>query len=254
MSLTLITDPWFYIIAAPALVLIGISKAGFGSGLGIFAVPMMALIVPAFQAAAIMLPILCIMDAIGVWAYRRHWDGKNLYYMIPGAAIGIVIATAFVNKLTPEHIALLIGVIAVAFSVRYFLVDLEKPPAKRHALKGLLWAGLSGCTSFLAHAGSPPVNVYLLPQRLNKTIFVGTTAFFFASVNYMKLVPYGWLGQFSAENLGTSLVLVPIAPLAMWLGLKVHDHIGGAWFYKLCYGILIVVGVKLIGDGLALWG
>ena len=116
---------------------------------------MMASIVPASQGAAIVLPIRYIMDAIGVWAYRQHWDGKNLYYMIPGAAISIVIATGFVNRLTSEHIAMLIGVIAVVFSARYLLVDLEKPSAKRHALKGLLWAGLSGSTSFLTHAGSP---------------------------------------------------------------------------------------------------
>ena len=174
--------------------------------------------------------------------------------MIAGAAIGISIGTAVVGTLTPEHIALLIGIIAVVFSVRYFFIGSERPSAERHPIKGFFCSSLSGFTSFLAHAGSPPLNIYLLPQKLNKTIFVGTAAFFFASTNYMKLVPYGWLGQFSPENLSTSLMLSPIAPIGMWIGLKIHRHVSGGWFYRLCYGFLIVVGVKLIGDGLTLWG
>ncbi|MDP6353194.1 MAG: sulfite exporter TauE/SafE family protein [Alphaproteobacteria bacterium] len=249
-----VANPWFYMIAVPALLMVGIFKAGFGTGAGVFAVAMTALVVPPFQAAAILLPVLCMMDAIGVWAYRRSWDGANLAIMLPGAMVGVAVGTLTVDVLQSRHIALMIGVIAVAFSLRHLIGPAAPEAAPRRRWLGTFWAGVAGFTSFLAHAGGPPANIYLLPQRLDKSVFVGTTVVFFAVVNYVKLAPYAWLGQFSAENLATALILAPIAPLAMWLGVGLHRRIDAALFYKTCYRLLVVVGLKLIGDGLGLWG
>ena len=250
----MVANPWLYVIAVPSLILVGIFRAGFGIGAGVFAVAMTALVVPPFQAAAILLPVLCLMDVIGVWTYRRSWDGANLAIMLPGAMVGVGVGTLMVDVLQSRHIALMIGVIAVAFSLRHFLSRSTPEAAPRSRLKGAFWAGVAGLTSFFAHAAGPPAHIYLLPQRLDKSVFVGTTVVFFAVVNYVKLVPYGWLGQFSAENLGTALILAPTAPLAMWLGVKLHARIDAALFTKTCYGLLVVVGLKLIGDGLGLWG
>jgi len=252
----IIGDPFFYTVAVPAVILVGISKAGFGGGLGALAVPMMALSMPGFQAAAILLPILCAMDLIGCWAYRRDWHRRNLGTMVPGAAIGIGIGTLSVGLLDAEAIDLIIGLIAVVFSLRFFLDSITRTmraATQPRWLAGSFWAAVSGFTSFLAHAGSPPANVYLLPQRMTIRNYVGTTVVFFAAVNYLKLVPYGWLGQFSANNIGTSLVLMPAVPTGMWLGLKLRDRIAPDLFYKICYGFLLVLGAKLTGDGVGLW-
>ncbi|MDP6951869.1 MAG: sulfite exporter TauE/SafE family protein [Alphaproteobacteria bacterium] len=250
----IIADPWFYVVAVPAILLLGISKAGFGTGLGGLTVPMLALTMPVFQAAAILLPILCLMDLMTCWAYRRTWDGRNLAIMIPGAALGIALGAVSVSHLEDRHIALLVGIIAVLFGGRYFIGPVRLEPAQAHRGKGTFWSSVSGFTSFLAHAGSPPIGVYLLPQRLDKTLFVGTTALLFAAINYMKLLPYAWLGQFSGENLDTSLVLIWLVPFAIWLGLKVHRHISTGMFYRLCHGFMIALGIKLVGDGLSVWG
>lgn len=249
----IIADPWFYVVAVPAVLLLGISKAGFGTGLGGLAVPLMALGMPVFQAAAILLPILCLMDLMTCWAFRRTWDGRNLAIMIPGAALGIALGTASVSHLEERHVELLVGVIAVVFGARYFIGPKRAEPAEAHRGKGTFWSGVSGFTSFLAHAGSPPIGVYLLPQALDKTLFVGTTAMLFAAINYMKLAPYAWLGQFSTENMTTALALVWLVPVSIWLGLKVHKHLNSLLFYRLCHGFMIVLGLKLLGDGLAIW-
>jgi hypothetical protein len=88
-----IADPWFYAAAVPAILLIGIAKGGFGSGAGIFATPLMALTVPIPQAAAILLPILCVMDAVGLWAYRGRFTRVNLRMLLAGGVIGVALGT-----------------------------------------------------------------------------------------------------------------------------------------------------------------
>ena len=127
-------------------------------------------------------------------------------------------------------------------------------PTKRSWFKGGFFGALSGFTSFVAHAGGPPVQFYLLPQQMNKTLLVGTNVVFFFAVNQMKLVPYAMLGQFSTENLMVSLVLLPLAPLGVWLGLKLHGIVSQTLFYWICYSSMIVAGSKLVWDGLSKGG
>jgi uncharacterized membrane protein YfcA len=246
----LISEPLFYLVAIPAILLVGISKGGFGGGVGLIGTPMVALVTTPTRAAAILLPILCAMDVVGVIAYRRLWDPVNMRILVPGAAVGILLGTATFRFLDEDLIRLLIGVLALAFVLRHWLErepEVEPTPPDRRA--GSLWATLSGFTSFVAHAGGPPLSVYLLPQRMDKTLFVGTTVIYFAFVNYLKLIPYSLLGQFSGENLLTSLLLSPLAPLGMWLGIWLHRRVDERLFYQTVYLMLAVVGLKLLYDG-----
>jgi hypothetical protein len=242
----------FYAAAVPAVLLAGVSKGGFGGGLGILAVPLMTLVVLPFQAAAIMLPILCAMDLIGVWAYRGRWSWPNLKILVPGAVVGIVLGALVYRYVTPAEIKLLIGVIAVAFALNRWLRPAARlAPAKgTNVAKGGFWGAVAGFVSFAAHAGGPPVNMYLLPQRLDKTVYQATTVLFFMVVNYVKLVPYALLGQFDAANLGTSLVLLPLVPLGMGLGIWAHSRVNETLFYRLAYIFLFMTGCKLIWDGI----
>jgi uncharacterized membrane protein YfcA len=246
----LISDPLFYVVAIPAILLVGISKGGFGGGVGLIGTPMVALVTTPTRAAAILLPILCAMDVVGVIAYRRSWDPVNLRILVPGSVLGILLGTATFRFLDENLIRLLIGVLALAFVLRYWLAKGTAPePTAPDRRAGSLWAALSGFTSFVAHAGGPPLSVYLLPQNMDKTLFVGTTVIYFAFVNYLKLIPYGFLGQFSGENLLTSLVLSPLAPLGMWLGIWLHRRIEEKLFYQSVYLMLAAVGLKLLYDG-----
>jgi uncharacterized membrane protein YfcA len=246
----MISNPYFYIAAAIAILILGISKSGFGSGLGLVAVPIMSLVIPPTQAAAILLPLLCVMDFFNVLHYRNKFDRKNLVILVPGALLGILVGTFTFRYLSEAHIRILVGVLSVLFVANYLVG--RRNGGKRtgpNVLKGTFWGTITGFTSFGVHAGGPPVSVYLLPQRLDKTIFVGTTVVFFTIVNYTKLVPYYFLGQLNGENLLTSLVLSPLAPLGVWMGLKLHDRVNEKLFYNLAYFFLFLTGLKLLYDG-----
>lgn len=249
----MIADPLFYLVAVPAVLVAGISKGGFGGGLGIVAVPMLALAIGPVQAAAIMLPILCAMDVFGLIAYRRRADWTNLLRLVPGAMIGILIGAVTFRWFDADAVRLTIGLIAVLFTLQHWTGfgprrPSDRPPGPSH-LRGGAWGSVAGFTSFVAHAGGPPVQFYLLPQKIDKTLYVGTTVWFFFAVNYVKLVPYTMLGLFSAENLATSLVLLPLAPIGIWAGVRLHGLVSQRLFYRIAYGLLMLTGLKLCWDG-----
>ncbi len=250
----MISDPLFYFAAVPAVLIVGISKGGMGGGLGILAVPLMSLVIPPFQAAAIMLPILCVMDLFGLHGFRGHYHSRNLRILLPAALLGIVIGTLSFQYLTEHHIKLLTGLIATGFTLNYGFRRYRQIPERTRTaspFSGCFWGTLAGFTSFSVHAGGPPLNIFLLPQRLDKTLFVGTTVIFFAVVNYVKLLPYGWLGLLDYRNLSTSLALMALAPIGVRMGMYLHHRISEVWFYLLCYSLLFVTGLKLISEGLA---
>jgi len=247
----MLQDPMFYIFAAAAVVIVGISKSGFGSGLGMLGVPLMAIVIPPAQAAAIMLPLLCVMDIFNVLHYRSRFDRANLIILVPAGLFGILLGTFTFGYLSDANVRILIGVISILF-VGNFLFGKrdEAMQTGPNRIKGSIWGTVAGFVSYGVHAGGPPVNIYLLPQKLNKTIFVGTTVIFFAIVNYVKLIPYALLGQLNGENLLTSLILAPLVPLGVWLGIKLHDRVNEKLFYNLAYFFLLATGAKLLYEGI----
>jgi len=252
----MITDPAFYAVAIPAVMLFGISKGGFGGGLGVMAVPLMALVISPVQAAAILLPILCLMDLFGIWAYRGRWLWPELRLLLPAAMIGIGVGTLLFGYMSPAVIRLLLGLIAVVFTVQHWIhrrIMAGQPNKALPASVGFVAALAGGFTSFVAHSGGPPINMYLLRRNLDRTSFVATTVFLFLVINYVKLVPYAWLGQLEIANLTTSLVLAPLAPLGIYSGVWLHNHVTDRLFFQIAYALLFLVGVKLVFDGLTNW-
>jgi uncharacterized membrane protein YfcA len=247
----MLSEPTFYLAAIPAVLIFGISKGGFGGGLGIAAVPLMALVVSPAVAAGIMLPVLLLMDAIGIWAYRQRFDRRIIQTMLPGALVGILAASLAFNYLNDDVIRVLLGLIAAGFSLDYFLRRKADLPARLHQPKrAAFWGGLAGFTSTVAHAGGPPANIYLLPLKLDKSIFVGSMIVLFALINAAKVLPYALLGLFAPANLWASLTLAPVAALGMLAGIWLHDKVNQILFYRLCYVFVLVTGLKLVHDGL----
>jgi uncharacterized membrane protein YfcA len=174
---------------------------------------------------------------------------------LPGAFVGLLIGALTFRWLNADAVRLIIGLVAVLFTLQHwFAIGPKradgKPPGPSY-IKGGAWGTLSGFTSFVAHAGGPPLQFYMLPQKIDKTLYVGTTVWFFLAVNYVKLVPYTMLGLFSAENLGTSLILLPLAPLGVWAGVKLHTLVSQQLFYRIAYMLLMATGLKLCWDGVS---
>ena len=250
-----IYQPAFYMAALAAVLITGISKSGLGGGMGQLSVPIMAMFISPVTAAAIMLPILCLIDIINLWGYRKDWHRTNVAIMVPGAVIGIGIGALTYKYVDENAVRIILGVIVLIFAFSYFTQDTPMSTAsKRRKLLGGFCGMLSGFTSFVAHAGSGPMKFYLLPQRLDKRVFVGTHVMFFFLVNQIKIWPYFWLGQFTTENLATSLVLVPAVPIGVFIGWRLIRVIPEELFYKICYVLLFIAGGKLVWDGLSRGG
>ncbi len=257
MTLSVVDNLAFYLVAIPAILVVGIGKGGFAGGLGVIAVPLLSLATSPLQAAGIMLPILCVMDLTGLRAWLHRWDHALMKRLLPSAMVGILVGAFTFQFVSDAFLKLLIGVLAVAFALRYWFGGRLGQGRGRSVrlpdrLAAWLWSGVSGYTSFVAHAGGPPLMIYLLPKKLDKSVFVGTVTIYFAVVNYAKLIPYALLGQLNGENLGTSLVLAPVAVLGVKLGVWMHDRVNAQLFSRLMYLFLFCTGLKLSWDGLAL--
>ena len=244
----LITDPFFYLVAVPAVILLGISKSGFGAGFGSLAVPMMALAVTVPQAAAILMPVLLVMDLMGMAAFRQHVDRALLRFLLPFGLAGVLFGALLFKLLDARLVAGIVGVVTLLFLAQRLLFPpkADHPPPPRWL--GALLTAISGFTSFIAHAGGPPINVYVIPLRLSPVLFTGTMAFFFFFINLSKWVPYAWLGLLDWRNMATSVALLTFAPLGVWIGVRIAHRIDPALFYRLVYAGMFLTGCKLVWD------
>ena len=249
LDFPLITDWQFYAVAIPAVLLLGVSKSGFGAGFGSLAVPIMALAVTVPQAAAILMPILFVMDVMGLAAYRKHFDWKLLRFLIPLGLVGTVVGTLSFRLLDALLVAGIVGVFTLAFLAQRLLFPprADSPPPPKWV--GAVLTATSGFTSFVAHAGGPPINAYLIPMRLPPLAFTATMAVFFAVLNLSKWIPYAWLGLLDMRNMATSAALMPFAPIGVVVGVKLAHRIQPVLFYRLIYLGMLLTGVKLVYDG-----
>jgi uncharacterized membrane protein YfcA len=193
------------------------------------------------------------MDLVGVWAYWMKWESRVLTRLALAAVVGIAVGTLTFHVMEAWMIRLMIGLIALGFTANYLQKRLRRRQTSGFApgrAGGWFWGAVSGFTSFTAHAGGPPVNVYLLPLGLPKTQYQATTVGFFLLVNYVKLVPYTALGLFTAQNLATSAVLFPVAVAGILAGIWLHNRVPSGLFYSACYVFLALTGMKLVRDGL----
>lgn len=254
-------DMLFYAVAVPAVILVGLSKGGLGGALALMGVPLLALVMPPVKAAAIMLPILIVMDVAGLWVWRKYNDMPTLKTMLPGGVIGVGIGWLTASYVTDAMIRLIVGVIAIVFVMRY-VFDRYKTgkngppdPAPQRPIKATIWGTISGFTSFVSHAGGPPYQIYTLPLRLSPKIYTGTSTRYFAVVNALKFISYFSLGQFDGSVLKASAVLLPLAIAATFSGAWLVKRMKPAIFYPLMYAMVTVTAIKLVADGLnALFG
>jgi uncharacterized membrane protein YfcA len=241
----------FYLVAAPAVIILGLSKGGF-TGLSSLAMPMMSLVISPVRAAAIVLPVLIVQDWVSVWAFRRDFSPRNLLILIPASIIGVAAGWLLAARVSEDAVRLAVGVISIAF-VGYMLIRDRlglAPVATPGVPAGLLWGSLAGFTSFISHAGSPPFQVYVMPQNLKPRVFAGTATMFFAAVNLIKLPPYLMLGQFSRQNLTVSALLIPVAVLSTFAGVWLVRRVAADRFYAIILVITFLIGVKLTYDAL----
>ncbi|HMS81528.1 MAG TPA: sulfite exporter TauE/SafE family protein [Burkholderiaceae bacterium] len=182
---------------------------------------------------------------------RGRADGAVLRTVLPGAMLGIAIGALAFLALDVRWVKAILGAESVAFALhrifaRHAIAAAPARPPSRWL--GGWWGAVSGFTSTLAHAGSPPLMQYLLPLKLDKERLVSTTVIYFTAVNLAKLPPYAALGLLDAGGLGASLALAPFVPIGYWAGMRLVKWLPEPGFYRGLVGSLLLIGIKLLAD------
>jgi uncharacterized membrane protein YfcA len=242
-------DVLVYVFGTIAAFLVGFSKGGIPM-VGMLGVPMLALAISPVAAAALLLPLYVVSDMVGLYLFRRSFDWRNLMILGPGATLGIAFGWASYTITSESLITLLVGLIGLTYfaNALYKRGQIAARPAD--IPRGLFWGFLTGFTSFVSHSGAPPYQMYVLPQKLEKLVFAGTTTVFFAYVNAVKLIPYWALGQFNTRNLETAAMLSPVAVAGAFAGYHATKVVPERFFFRVVEVALFLISVKLIYDGL----
>lgn len=246
-----LTDPVFYAVAVPAALILGLSKSGFASGIGSITTPMLAMAIAVPQAAAIMLPLLALADLLGLAALRHGADWRVLRQLLPAGLLGIGLGWVSFGLLDGHVVSGIVGVATLLFLAQQWLWPARADRAPPGPWTTGLLAFVSGYTSFVAHAGAPPIAAALLPRRMAPLAFAGTSAVFFTTINASKWLPYGLLGLLDLRNLATSVLLMPVAAFGVWLGIWMSKRISSGWFFRLVQVGMLLTGLKLVYDGVA---
>jgi len=235
-----------FLLASLAALCVGLAKGGLPT-IGMLAVPVISLVISPIKGAALLLPIFILSDMVGIWLYRRSFSAQNLKILIPAGLLGVLAGWATASVISDRVVSILIGSLGVGFCLYAWLWKIHQAAPKSPTLgRGLFWGGLAGFTSFISHAGSPPYQIYVVPQRLEKLTFAGTTTLVFAAINWAKLIPYTSLRPYTADDLEFALWLVPIALAGTCLGAYLTKRIAEAWFFRLVQIGLFLVSIKLI--------
>ena len=244
----MIIDPLFYAMAVPSVILIGLSKGGL-TGLGVLAVPLMAIVASPMQAAAVLMPILLILDFVAVWTYRKSFDKITLIITIPSSIIGIIIGAVLVSQVNPDWIRVIIGFIAISFTISHWRTAKDRGSKGHSIFRGTVWGSITGFTSFVTLTGAPPYQMYLLPLKLEQRTYAGTFMIFFWMNNILKIIPFMMLGEMTRSTITTSMILFPISLIFTFLGIWIVRKLPTKIFYEIIYILLFLVSIKLIYDG-----
>lgn len=240
----------FYGLACLAAFVVGASKGGLPM-VGVLSVPILALVMPPVAAAALLLPVYIVSDAVGLWAYRREFDWRNMLILVPAMCFGVFVGWATASITEDWMVKLLVGIIGLSYCITAVMKRRDAPPRPADVPRGLFWGTIAGFTSFVSHTGGPPYQMYVLPQKLPKMVFAGTSTIIFAIINAVKLLPYWALGQFNPGNLELAAILSPVSVVGALLGYKVTALIPQKLFFRMVEIALALLSVKLIYDAMS---
>lgn len=250
LARTHFVDPATLLAGLAAVALVGLSKGGLGGAFALMGVPVLALVMPPVQAAALLLPLLLMMDAVSLWVWRGFFHRGTLVAMLPAAVVGIGVGW-LTAAVTPEALVrLIVGMVALGFVLRSLWPARAGGTRTPSRASAWFWGAVAGFTSFVAHAGGPPYQVHTLPMRLDPRVYTGTAVVFFSVVNVVKVLPYAALGQLDSRTLVSAALLVPLAALAVLAGAALVRRMKPAVFYPFMLAMVALVGMRLVYDGL----
>ena len=249
-------DLVFFMFAIPAVLFAGISKGGFGSGAAFAATPLLAMILEPGQAVGLMLPLLMVMDVTNLKPYWRKWDWLNARALIIGSVPGTAAGALIYSLADPDFFRLLIGAVALGFVAyqlarRLGLLRVTQKPFR--PLSGGFWGFVAGITSFISHNGGPPFQAFVLPQKLPKLAFAGTTTITFAAINLFKLPAYGAVGLMAGFDWKTTTWMAAVAVAGAVVGRRLTVILPDRVYITFIQVTLFLISIYLVGEALVSW-
>jgi uncharacterized protein len=228
--------------------LIGLSKAGFATGLGMLTTPLLATAVPARQAIGIILPLLCFADLITLSAFWKKWNLDLIRVPFYGALCGIALGMAFVNHISESLLRHSIGASALALTALLIIRNVWYPTRvyQPSVWEALLVGVVAGFASTISHGAGPIMAIYLMARKTEKTAFVASNAIFFTTLNLFKIPPYVYAGLITPASLLQDLRYLLLIPLGVAVGWLANRALPQKAFDWLVYGLLIVTGIQLL--------
>ncbi|MBX2836226.1 MAG: sulfite exporter TauE/SafE family protein [Gammaproteobacteria bacterium] len=243
---TLTGDPILFFLLAVAAFIVGLSKGGLPA-VGMLSVPLLSLNMSPMIAAVLLLPIYLLSDVFSVWLYRKEYSAPNLKILIPAGTVGVAIGWAMAAYVSDQMVALLVGVMGILFCLHTWTKKDKGSIGKPASIpRGIFWGTFSGFTSFISHAGGPPFQIFVLPQKLPKMVFAGTSTITFAVINLAKVVPYSMLHPYNKSTLLVCALLVPAAAIGTLLGKSLIKRLSEKWFYLTVQIALFIICVRLV--------
>lgn len=245
-------EPLTILVAATAVFAIAFLKGAFGGGFAILGIPLLALVMDPISGGALLAPLFLVMDVFAFRYWRPStWSWPDLVLLVPGLLVGS--ALGFIGmQLADRHlVAIAVALITMGFAALWFIQGARVVVRPRSRIKGALAGVVSGITSMIAHSGGPPVAMYLLPLGLSKALYAGTTATFFCVANLAKVGPWLLLARPSAALWGLTGLCALVVPVGVWAGWRLHQRLDQRQLYGVLYGLLVVVALKLLWDGLS---
>jgi uncharacterized membrane protein YfcA len=240
---------WFDLaVVALCAIMVGIAKTGI-PGVGILVVPLMAAVLPARSSVGVLLGILILGDLFAAGYYRRHARWRHVIRLLPITFVGIVTGYFALKVVSDEQLKPIIGVVVLGMLAINYWRDRtggENAPIPTHFWFVAVIGFLAGVTTMMANAAGPVMIIYLLAMRLPKVEFVGTGAWFFFVVNWLKVPFSATLDLMTAETVKLNLIMLPFIAAGAIAGILVLKRIPQKAFKVVVQVLAAAAAIKLL--------
>ncbi len=238
------------LVASSGVFLIAFMKGAFGGGFAIIGIPLLSLALDPLQAGVLLAPLFLVMDVFAFRYWRLGtWSVPDAWLLIPASLVGIAIGYWLLRGIDARWVKVVMALITLLFLVQWQVGSGKTGNEARSTVKGIICGFLAGVTSMIAHSGGPPLAMYLLPLGLAKTMYASTTSLFFSVGNVVKIGPWIWLAAPTQETWILMALMLPVCPLGVIAGWRLHQRLDQAQMMRWCYWLLAVTAVKLLWDG-----
>jgi len=236
-----------WLILCVCAVLVGVTKTGV-PGVGILCVPLLAIIFQAKASTGLLLPLLAFADIFAVAYYRRHAQWGHIVRLLPPAIAGIITGSLIISYIDNDQLKPIIGIIVLAMLALNYLrtrKNADELHVPSHWSFAVTMGFVAGLATQLANAAGPIMIIYFLAMKFDKHKFIGTSAWYFLIVNWIKMPSFMWDGRITADSLKADIMVLPFVIVGVVIGILVFKKIPQKLFNSIVQWLAVLSAIKL---------